>query len=421
MINTDVVIVGAGPAGAATAIYLARHNIPCVIIDQAEFPRYHIGESLTGEVGQRIRDLGLEEYMVKQEHPHKFGVNVFGPDGQHTFRVPVMKRDQDENLEPAQTWQVPRDVFDNAMLDKAKEHGAQYLKGRAKAVRYEGSAVRGVHVVTDADEQTEIASKVVVDASGQATFLHRMGVTSSKYRGAYDKQLAVYSQISGGIRNEGAEPDNTLILYKSRNHWAWFIPLSAQSVSVGVVVPSAYYRSKNESLEEFFRREVYEVNPELKRRLPSLELLETVRGSSNYSYAIDQYVGDGFLCVGDAHRFIDPVFSFGVHLAIHEAELAAKAISRYLNGNDPMGEGAFSEYQRVCEIGMDTIQELVDAFWNNPHAFAHAAHYKYREEIVDLFAGRIYKEKPSRGLIALQRINQVYRAKTESVANDHHG
>jgi FADH2-dependent halogenase len=306
------------------------------------------------------------------------------------------------------------------MLDKAKALGAQFLQGKAKAVRLEGDAVRGVYMATSAAEQIEIASKVVVDASGQATFLHRMGTTSSKYRGEYDKQLAVYSQISGGIRSEGAEPDNTLILYKSRNHWAWFIPLSDKCVSVGVVVPSAYYGSKNESLEEFFRREVYEINPELKRRLPSLELLEKVRGSSNYSYAIDQYVGDGFLCVGDAHRFIDPVFSFGVHLAIHEAELAASAIAKHLSSNEPMGKGTFSEYQRMCDIGMNTIQELVDAFWNSPHAFAHAAHHKHKEEMVDLFAGRIYTEKPSRGLIALQRINQAYREKLGDVANDRH-
>ena len=85
-----------------------------------------------------------------------------------------------------------------------------------------------------------------------------------------------------------------------------------------------------------------------------------------------------------------------------------------------MNEETFLEYQRVCDIGMSTIQELVDAFWNNPHAFAHATHYKYKEEIIDLFAGRIYTDKPSRGLVALQRINQAYRAKTQNVANDRH-
>ena len=411
MIKTDVAIIGAGPAGSATSIYLARKGIQSVIIEKDSFPRYHIGESLTGEVGQRIRDLGLGQYMASAGHPSKFGVNVYGPKGQHTFRVPVMERTEGAALKPGQTWQVPRDEFDQRMLEEARNLGAQVIFGKATGVVQSGDGLSGVRLVTTDGIETEVASNIVVDASGQSTFLHNMGVTSQKYRGHYDKQLAVYSQLSGGIRNEGSEPDNTLILYKEKNHWAWFIPLSEDRVSVGVVVPSTYYQSRGESLEDFYLREVHEINPELKRRVPDIKMLEKARGSSNYSYAIDQYSGNGFLCVGDSHRFIDPVFSFGLHFAIHEAELAAEAISRHLRSENTMGDAPFVEYQRICDLGMNTIQELIDAFWNNPHAFAHAAHYKYRDDVIDLFAGRIYEETPSDGLLAMRKINEVSRAR----------
>lgn len=413
--ETDVAIVGAGPGGAAAAIYLAREDIRTVIIEKDEFPRYHIGESLTGEVGQRIRDLGLGDYMEQARHPTKFGVNVFGPKGQQTFRVPVMERTADGSLEAGKTWQVPRDEFDRRLLEEARKQGARFVSGKAQDVIREGEAVRGVIVITEQGESLEIASKVVLDASGSATFLHNADVTSKKYRGGYDKQLAVYSQIAGGIRNEGKERDNTLILYKQKHHWAWFIPLSDDVVSVGVVVPSSYYKNSGEDMESFFLREVQEVNPELKRRLPDIVLLESVRGTSNYSYAIDDYTGDGFLCVGDSHRFIDPVFSFGLHFAVHEAELAAHAIAKHLRSGQDMHKCTFQAYQDKCDLGMNTIQELIDAFWNNPHAFAHAAHYKYKEDVVDMFAGRIYEEEPSPGLQALRKINDKFRSQVPAL------
>ena len=122
-------------------------------------------------------------------------------------------------------------------------------------------------------------------------------------------------------------------------------------------------------------------------------------------------MGNGFLCVGDSHRFIDPIFSFGLHLALHEGERAAKTIAQQIKSGSTDHTQAFSEYQRICNIGMDSIQELVDAFWNNPHAFAYAAHYKYTDDIVDLFAGRIYEDTPSAGLLALRAINDKHREK----------
>lgn len=416
MIETDVVIIGAGPGGTAASLYLSRRGIKSVIVEKDDFPRYHIGESLTGEVGMRIRDLGLGDYMVEADHPKKFGVDVYGPAGNQTFHVPVMERTAGHSLRAGQTWQVRRDLFDKRMLEEACARGGTLIQGKATGVIREGEGIRGVTVDDGSGEDIAVRSKVVIDASGAATFLQSCGATSAKQRGNYDKQMAVYSQLEGGIRNEGEGRDNTLILYKGRHHWAWFIPLSTDAVSVGVVVQSEYFKSRNESLEEFFRREIHEINPELQRRTPNPVLLEDVRASSNYSYIIDDYVGDGYLCIGDAHRFIDPVFSFGLHLAVHEAELASDYIARHLESGAAMGRDTFSEYQRTCDLGMNAIQELIDAFWNNPHAFAYAAHHKYRDDVIDLFAGRIYEEKASAGLQALQKINEKAREEREAAA-----
>lgn len=409
MIKTDVAIVGAGPGGAAAAIYASRHNMKSVIIEKDEFPRYHIGESLTGEVGKMLRDLGLGEYMVNHGHPWKQGVNVYGPTGDQTFRVPVMERVDSNTVRPAKTWQVRREDLDLRMLQQAREAGSDFIAGRASDVMIEKGGVRGVRIETAGDNVLDVSCDVVIDASGPFTFLNRVGVTGKKQRGRYDSQIAVFSQVTGALRDDEKETDNTRIFYEKRNHWAWFIPLNDETVSVGVVVPSSYYRQQGLSMEEFFHKKVKAINPELARRIADARCTEEVRACSNYSYEVEQYVGNGFMCVGDAHRFVDPIFSFGVHLAIHEANMAIQAIVDHVGKEKRMTDSSFLEYSRMSEIGMNAVQELIDAFWNNPLAFTFAAHHKHKEDIIDLFAGRIYNERPSKGLLALQKINENHR------------
>ena len=126
-----MLIIGGGPGGAATAMFLVREGIKPVILEQEEFPRYHIGESLTGEGGQSLRRLGLEDEMVKREHPVKHGVKVFGTSGVNSWYVPVSARDKEWNLSFSTTWQVRRSDFDTMMLKEAETRGATVMRGTA--------------------------------------------------------------------------------------------------------------------------------------------------------------------------------------------------------------------------------------------------------------------------------------------------
>lgn len=136
----------------------------------------------------------------------------------------------------------------------------------------------------------------------------------------------------------------------------------------------------------------------------NVTLVEEVRAISNYSYHIKKYTGKGFLCVGDSHRFVDPIFSFGLHFAVSEARLASEAIKKYLSGETAQKENPLAAYQELTEKGQDVIQSLLDSFWNHPFAFAFFTHSRYRQDIIDIFAGRIYREEPSPGLIAMRKL-----------------
>jgi flavin-dependent dehydrogenase len=287
------------------------------------------------------------------------------------------------------------------------ESGVTYVRAEAVGVTRGGDGtVTGVRVRDAAGREDTIASDVLVDSSGMSTFLSTQGVAGRKDRGAYDRQLAVFSQVEGAIRDPGKGEADTIIFYQKTHHWAWFIPLDDKTTSVGVVVPSEYFRETREDKPGFLRRELRALNPELDRRLPNLDFTEEVRGISNYSYEVRSYTGKGFLCVGDSHRFIDPVFSFGLFVAMKEGEKAAAAIADYFGGAGRDLENPFAAYERETNAGLDVLQEVIDAFWSSPLAFAYTTHSKHVEGMIDLFAGRIYMREPSSALMALRRINE---------------
>ncbi len=364
--KTDVAIIGGGPGGSATAMFLAQTGLRVTLIEKAQSPRYHIGESLTGECGNCLRTLGLEAEMTTRRHPVKYGVTVYGPRGQNAFFVPVKGWRRESGLFDTHTWSVRRSDFDHMLFAAAAARGVGVMQAEAVAPLLNGDVVRGVRVRTNGGTVEDIASEVLVDASGPATFFSNAGVIGEKVRGSYDRQVAIFSQVLGGIRDPGAAGGNTLIFYRQKHHWAWFIPLDDQVTSVGVVVPADYYRSKNESKHQFLLRELDQLNPELTRRLPQIEFVEEVRGISNYSYRISNFTGKGFLCVGDSHRFIDPVFSFGVFFAMKEAEYAAASIASFFadskreQPNPLMIRAETREWlMNVQEVLTDYIREIV--------------------------------------------------------------
>lgn len=405
MITTDVAIIGAGPAGAACALYLEKAGVNAVLIEKTQFPRFHIGESMTGECGNCVATLGLQDEMAKYRHPVKWGTRVFGPRGNSPFYVPVKGRGPDGKLFANSTWQVRRSDFDAMLLDAARARGVDVIDGEAIEPVREGDAVTGVKVRRADGEIDVVSARVVVDASGQGTFLSQAGVAGKKERGNYSNQVAIFSQVKNAIRDSGPDGNDTLIFYQKKHHWAWFIPIDDETVSVGVVVPASYFASCNESKHDFLVRELDELNPELKRRVPDRQLTDEARAASNYSYHVDRFTGNGFLCIGDSHRFIDPVFSFGMFFAMKEAELGAAAIAEFLAGENTNDAKPFEAFERQSTMGMDTIQELIDAFWNQPLAFAVYVHSRFTDDCIDMFAGRVYMDEPSPGLQAFRKLN----------------
>jgi flavin-dependent dehydrogenase len=389
--KSPVVIIGGGPGGSCTSMFLKQAGIQSVIVEKDHFPRYHIGESFTGETGGQLRKLQMGDILDKKEYLIKHGTKVFGTGGKNSFYIPVRDRlGPGGSQRPATTWQATRSIFDKLLLDTAMERGVQVLSGDAVSVLKDGDRVAGVRCRTKEGTTEDLWCDVLIDASGQGTFLANKGIIGPKGRGNYDKQVAIFSQVVGAIRDEGEKRDDTLIFYRQKNHWAWFIPLDKDIVSIGIVVPSDYFTGKKVSKMDFLVEEMKNLNPELTRRLVDATLVEEAFGASNYSYNIPNFTGKAFLCVGDSHRFIDPIFSLGLLFATKEAEYAARAVQEYLGGQNQDAENPFAAYERYADRAQDVIQTMLDCFWEWPLQFQRFAHMTHTEEIIDLFAGRIY-------------------------------
>jgi 1H-pyrrole-2-carbonyl-[peptidyl-carrier protein] brominase len=391
-----VIIIGGGPAGSTTALYLLRSGVQPLIIERESFPRFHIGESLTGECGGELRSLGVEDELLRQKYPIKHGVNVFNPNGV-PFWVEVKKRCPETNaLIPTSTWSVVRSSFDRMLLDLARNRGAEYMECEAVAPIKENDRITGIQICTETGALENLQCEILVDCSGQGTFLANRGVTGKKLKGGYVNQVAVFSQLTDMVRDSGPEPSqapgNTLIFYKQKDHWAWMIPLSDTVTSVGVVTPAPYFKARKLDKAEFLRSEILSLNPDLGRRVTNTSFVEQVRTISSYSYTVPNFTGKGFVCVGDAHHFTDPIFSFGVFLSMKEAEFAAEAILDHLGAEKEVDQNPFAVYEALATQGQDAVRDLIDCFWEYPLVFTRMVSGKARDDITDLFAGRLYGE-----------------------------
>jgi len=402
--KTEALVIGGGPAGATTAMRLLEKGIRPLLVERERFPRYHIGESMTGECGAIVRELGFGERMVRDGHQVKQGVCVFGARaGAESWWVPVMQRTGDGALREQVTYQVRRSVFDAMLLEEAVGRGAELIAGRAvqPIMGEDGATLRGAKIETAAGT-VDIQADITLDCSGQASFLASQGVTGPKYLGAYDKQIAIFSQVADYVRGDGSDrmrqPGNTHIFYTKKYRWAWAIPIDGEITSIGVVVPSQYFREHKESKDDFLVREIRELNGNLSARVPAPRLVEPAHAIPNYSFQVRDFAGPGYICVGDAHRFIDPIFSFGLFAAMAEAGFAANAAAEYLEGSGRGKRNPFRDHMTHVERGLDILEDVLDTFWENPLAFALLVHNRFREPLIDVFAGRIFGGMPNRGL-----------------------
>lgn len=383
----DVAVIGGGPGGAALATFLARKGRRCLVAEQAEFPRYHIGESLVPHTYGIFDRLGLLPKLKQSAFPEKHSVRFISPDGKESTPFYFSETIPGDG---ARTWQVERGEFDRMMLDHAIENGVEVRTGATvEKVLFEGERATGIAFANGAGPEIAHA-KVVVDASGRATIIGNQLELKGEVPGL-DKGT-LWGYYRGGKRLPGIDAGETTMLLIPGGGWFWYIPLPDDLVSVGIVADPDYLFAGDDAPEQVFEREVAKC-PALVERLSVAERTGSVRGLKRMSYLNRQTSGDGWVMIGDARAFLDPIYSSGLFLALASAELAAGCIEDALEADDPSATrlGAF---EPALWDGIESVRRLIYAFYDPQFSFTEFTERfpEQRRSLIDCLVGDVVKD-----------------------------
>ncbi len=389
LIDPDVVVIGGGPAGSTVSTLLARQGVRVQLFERERFPRFHIGESLIPETYWVLRRLGMLEKLRQSPFVKKYSVQFVSSSGKQS--APFYFWDNKPH-ECSQTWQVARSEFDQMMLENARGHGVEAHEGvRVREVLFEGERAVGVRLQRPDGSTPEVLSRVVVDASGQSALL--MNRLDLKVWDPLLDKGAIWTYWQGAYRDTGRDEGATLVLQTAdRKGWFWYIPLHEDRVSVGVVKPFDLLFKKRGSHEQIYQGEV-ERCPAVRERLTSARRVSGFFATKDYSYRSKAVAGEGWVLVGDAFGFLDPLYSSGVLLALRSGEMAADAIVEGLRlGN--LSAAQLGKWGPVFNRGVDRMRRLVCEYYDGFSFGQFARRFPHlRGTITDLLIGDLFTER----------------------------
>jgi flavin-dependent dehydrogenase len=319
----DVAVIGGGPAGSTAAILLARRGYKVIALEKARHPRFHIGESLLPMNLPVFERLGVLD-KVRALGVFKSGAD-FEADNERGYNNYAFARAIGNS--PPHAYQVWRQDFDKMLYDHARDSGADAREGQeVLTVEQKNPRESLLEVKADDGRCYRIQARYVVDASGRDAFMS----SKKKLRRKNERHqsAAIFGHFRGAEPRPGEDAGN-ISIYRFDHGWMWMIPLPDGVMSIGAVCRPEYLKRRKGRTVEFLLETLHQ-NAGLKRRMERAQLISEVRVTGNYSYDSTCMGGPGWVLVGDAFAFLDPVFSSGVYLAMSGAEQAAAAVDESL-------------------------------------------------------------------------------------------
>ena len=415
----DVLIIGGGPAGSSMAAYLAKAGLDCAVLEREIFPRPHVGESLVPSSTRVFRDLDFLPVMEEHGFIKKYGAawtaasrsRVFETANWHdlaaleSVSLRFEERDQPEVPQPY-TYHVDRGKFDLLLLQHAIGLGAKV---------YEGVSVRNVDVSEpDQAEVTfamgpkdfRLSARMVVDASGRRTLVGNQ--MKWRIKDSVFDQYAIHTWFDGYDRMAMAQTDDQreyifIHFLPITNTWIWQIPITESTTSVGVVTQKKNFANRRESRERFFWEAVGS-RPELLKELRAAERVRPFRDEGDYSYAMKQITGDRLMLIGDAARFVDPIFSTGVSIALNCSRFGARDVIGAMETGD-FSRKSFQTYETTLKRGTRNWYNFISVYYRLNVLFtAFVNDRRYRLDVLKLLQGDVYDEEEPAVLTRMRNI-----------------
>ncbi len=397
--HVDVVIVGGGPAGSVCAAKLRKLGRSVILLEKERFPRFHLGESLLPQSLYILDDIGVLD-EVRDRFIWKYGARFHDDRDGRKARF-VFANAFDEKWPHA--FQVERSKFDELLLRHASKLGADVREGwTVKRALMQGDRVVGVVAKDPEGKEHEIRATMTVDASGRNALMAHATRSTSKIP-KLDK-TAFYSHYTGVPRPDGElAGDIDIVIFEEQPRdkitgawsggWFWIIPFKGATTSVGAVVASEWIKSNrhkggpDEMLQAAIDQSTTatDLTKNATKQWPA-------RVEADYSYRVGRTCGDGWVSIGDAGGFIDPLFSTGAHIAMRSAWKVSDVIDAALRDADP-SEARFADWVQDTRTGVETFIQAVDAFYKGPlleYLFAENPRTVLRRSITSILSGDVF-------------------------------
>ena len=362
----DLIVIGGGPAGSTASTLVALQGHRVLLLEKERFPRYQIGESLLPLTVHVIcAMLGVLDEIKQAGFVPKFG---------GVFRWGIREEPWHftfgtvRDLEKAgfgYAYQVERSRFDQILLNNARRRGVDVREQHSVLhPLLDDGRVTGVRFVDDAGRERTARARFVVDASGNASPLHRHA--GRRVYSEFFRNVALFCYFQNAGRMPGDQAGSVLSAAFPEG-WFWFIPLSSTLTSVGAVIAREHADRLQQDHESTMRGFI-DACPLIKQLLsPATRVTEGPYGRfrvrKDYSYSATHFWRPGLVLAGDAACFIDPIFSSGVHLATYSALLAARSINTVLRG-DLDEPRAFTEFERRYRAEFENVYGFLVSFYD---------------------------------------------------------
>lgn len=389
--------------------YLAKAGVKCVVFESELFPRPHVGESLVPSSTRVFRDLGFLETMERERFPHKYGAgwtaasssmsydhdwDGLGESHAHADGPNIRFEERAQpGVEQNYTYHVDRAKFDQLLLQHANKLGAEVYEGvRVSGVTFNGGGPAHVNYQMAGREMTT-SCDLVVDASGRRTLLGNQ--LKLRVRDDVFDQFAIHTWFEDYDRSAWVKKDQMadfifIHFLPVTNSWIWQIPITDTITSIGVVTQRKHFAKDRLSREAFFWDTIGS-RPEVHAKLKAAKQLRPLSEEGDYSYAMKQIAGDRWLMVGDAGRFVDPIFSTGVSIALNSSRFAHKDVLGALETGN-FRASAFDEYADTIRRGTTNWYEFIKVYYRLNVLFTYfITDNRYRLDVLKLLQGDVYE------------------------------
>jgi flavin-dependent dehydrogenase len=381
--NTDVLVIGAGPAGSIAAAMINKAGYKVRVVEREKFPRFVIGESLLPRCMEVLEDANLLEAIKAKNFQQKFGAKFLKGDAVADFTF------SDQFTKGWNwTWQVPRAEFDSALAAEVQRQGVPVdFETTVTDIQFFDDE-SSVTTVQRKDQSIEkIEAKFIVDASGYGRVIPRL--LNFEKVSSLDPRKAVFAHIQDPHRNNFDEPNRIIVVVYAPGTWVWIIPFSNGVTSLGFVGSHEFFEKYQGDLNAIYPQ-LIEGHPYLKKRFGGASLVFEPRKLESWSSNSDRFYGKGYVLTGNVTEFLDPIFSSGVMFAAVSSHLASQLVVKKLQGNEINWE---ESYSNALQHGVDTFRAFVTGWYDgtlDQIFFAKDPDPEIKRQICSVLAGYVW-------------------------------